>query len=128
MKTAEALYCTFTVRLHYLRTEVMCMSAQRTPQTLDSYSLACGTMTSVIYLSGVLQLRQDNVTLANFIMPPAEGVAIETARVWAPERSSLLAFFRMGPKMRRRGCREKDALKGEPFMPVWNKQAWEQDR
>lgn len=41
--------------------------------------------------------------LANFMIPLFEGVDIETDRVWLPWSNSLLAFLRIGSKIRSSG-------------------------
>lgn len=55
-------------------------------------------------LISALHPRQLSCLWTYFIKPLFEGVEIDTALVWLPWRSSLLAFFRIGSNIRRSGC------------------------
>ena len=57
------------------------------------------------HLITALHPRQVNCFFANFIIPLFEGVEIETDLVWLPWSNSLLAFFRIGSKILKSGCR-----------------------
>jgi hypothetical protein len=53
-----------------------------------------------------LHPRQVNCFFANFIIPLFEGVEIETALVWLPWSSSLLAFFKIGSNILNSGWQQ----------------------
>lgn len=57
------------------------------------------------YSIGALHPKQLSRFLANFMIPPTVGVRMDTARVWSPCNNSRAAFFMMGSKIRKRGCR-----------------------
>lgn len=59
------------------------------------------------YQSSALHPRQLSCFFANFMIPPVVGVEIDTALVWFPWRSSLLAFFRIGSNILSNGWPNK---------------------